>query len=52
MGDPSTHAVLFEAYWHLCVEELGDWVDVKNQYQRVCKVGDEERAVPLKSGRK
>ena len=47
MGDASTHAVFYSAYWHLCFEEDGNWIDTKHGYDVVCAVGQEETTMKL-----
>lgn len=47
MGDPSTHVVLYNAYWHLVFEEDGEWVDTK-EFSWLCKIGEEDAKIELR----
>jgi len=46
MGDPSTHVIFYQGYWHLAILEHGHWVDTKD-FSIICVETDSERVVTL-----
>jgi len=51
MGDVSTHAIFYSAYWHLAVLEDGEWIDT-NGFERICSEGQAEKVIALYGGAK